>query len=99
MGKRKRVRTIMYADQPIYASELDLLHTPALQRLYDLHQLGLTDRVFIDASHSRLQHVVGVLEQADKITNAIVLNLGADPGKSLSYGAPQSSLPEASLRS
>ena len=54
--------------------EIDLLHTPALQRLYDLHQLGLTDRIYVDASHSRFHHVVGVLEQADKIVDAIVGN-------------------------
>lgn len=52
-----------------------MLHTPALQRLYDLHQLGLTDRVFIDASHSRLHHVVGVVHHADKLVSAIVHNL------------------------
>ena len=49
-------------DQRIRSAEFDL-HMPALERLYDLHQLGMTDRVFIDASHSRLHHVIGVLEQ------------------------------------
>jgi len=87
----------MYADQPIRAAELDLLNTPALQRLYDLHQLGLTDRVFIDASHSRIQHVVGVLEQADKITKAIIQNLRADPTRSLSYGSPEKQLTAAQM--
>jgi hypothetical protein len=41
MGKTRRIRTILYGDQKIAATELDLLHTPALQRLYDLHQLLL----------------------------------------------------------
>jgi HD superfamily phosphohydrolase len=73
--KFKRIRTLLYADQRFYRGELDLLHTPLLQRLYELHQLGLTDRVFIDASHSRLHHVVGVMEQAQKLCTALRENL------------------------
>ncbi len=73
--KNPRIRTLLYEDQRLNPGEIDLLHTPALQRLYDLHQLGLTDRVYIDASHSRLHHVVGVLEQADKIVDAIIQSL------------------------
>jgi HD superfamily phosphohydrolase len=40
-----RIRTALYDDQRFYKTEVDLLHTPALQRLYDLHQLGFSDRV------------------------------------------------------
>jgi hypothetical protein len=86
MSKPKRLRTILYGDQRVSPGELDLLNTPALQRLYELHQLGLTDRVFIDASHSRLHHVIGVLEQTEKITNAIVRNLKKDPQKTVACG-------------
>jgi HD superfamily phosphohydrolase len=77
----------MYGDEHLGAGEIDLLHTPMLQRLYDLHQLGLTDRVFIDASHSRLHHVVGVLEQTEKLVDAIIANLQANPGRELFYQA------------
>jgi HD superfamily phosphohydrolase len=75
MARQRRIRTIFYGDQAFTPAELELLHTPALQRLYDLHQLGLTDRVFIDASHSRLHHVVGVVYHADKLISAIAKNL------------------------
>ena len=75
MPKYKRIRTVLYGDQRISAGELEILHTPAMQRLYGLRQLGLTDRVFIDASHSRIHHVLGVLAQVDKLVNAIVGNL------------------------
>ena len=84
--RKNRIRTFLYDDQVILPGELDLLHTPSLQRLYDLHQLGLTDRVYIDASHSRLHHVVGVLEHVDKITSAIVANLRANPKKVFRFG-------------
>jgi len=70
----------------VFATELDLLHTPSMQRLYDLHQLGLTDRVFIDASHSRLHHVVGVLYQVDNLVKAIAKNLRSGPQRLFNFG-------------
>lgn len=79
--KTRRIRTVLYGDERLSAGEIDLLHTPALQRLYDLHQLGMTDRIYIDASHSRLHHVVGVLEQTEKLVAAIVQNLEANPDR------------------
>ncbi len=96
----RRIRTALYGDQSIESTELDLLHTPALQRLYELHQLGLADRVFVDASHSRLHHVLGVLEQVDNIVSAISENLERDSsGRSLGYatdgyGGTASSTPQ-----
>jgi uncharacterized protein len=75
MRTTKRIRTVLYGDQKLSSAELEVLHTPAMQRLYGLRQLGLTDRVFIDASHARLHHVVGVLHQVDKIVSAIISNL------------------------
>ncbi len=85
-NKSRRIRTVQHGDQSFTPTELDLLHTPALQRLYDLHQLGLADRIFIDASHARLHHVVGVVEQADNIMQAIMENLRKSPLDKLQYG-------------
>lgn len=105
-GPIRRIRTVLNGDQAVYSTELELLHTPSLQRLYGLHQLGLTDRVFIDASHSRLHHVVGVMEQASRLMRAIAENLarqgsrrfvlGQDPDddKSVTLTALPSSPPE-----
>src|ERR1041385_7488754 len=75
MKTAKRIRTVLYSDQRLSSAELEVLHTPAMQRLYGLKQLGMTDRVYIDASHARIQHVVGVLEQVDKLVGAIDQNL------------------------
>lgn len=83
MARTRRIRTIFYADQALTPAELEILHTPALQRLYDLHQLGLTDRVFIDASHSRLQHVVGVVHNADKLISSIAHSLRSESKSSV----------------
>lgn len=75
MKPNKRIRTVLYGDQRLSGAELEILHTPAMQRLYGLRQLGLTDRIFIDASHARIHHVVGVLEQVEKLVSAIINNL------------------------
>src|ERR1700733_11916270 len=80
MRATKRIRTVLYGDQRLSSAELEVLHTPAMQRLYDLRQLGLTDRVFIDASHARIHHVVGVLHQVDRIVCAIISNLKRNNG-------------------
>jgi HD superfamily phosphohydrolase len=94
----RRIRTVLYDDQKFSLTEIDLLHTPVLQRLYDLHQLGLTDRVFIDASHSRLHHVVGVVEQTEKMMRSIASNLQKAPNEVLFYaGGPPGGVSKASI--
>jgi len=75
VSTQKRIRTVLYGDQRLSSAELEILHTPAMQRLYGLRQLGLTDRVFIDASHARIHHVVGVLHHVDKLMSAIETNI------------------------
>jgi len=47
----------------------------------------MTDRIYIDASHSRLHHVVGVLEQTEKLVAAIVQNLAANSDRIFITGA------------
>lgn len=75
---KRRIRTVLYQDQRFTEAELDLLHTPSMQRLYDLRQLGFADRVFVDASHTRLAHVMGVMEIAMRLVEAICRNLDRD---------------------
>jgi HD superfamily phosphohydrolase len=94
----KRIRTVLYGDQRLSSAELEVLHTPAMQRLYGLRQLGLTDRVFIDASHARIHHVVGVLYQVDKIVSAIVSNLERNPGN-LQFRSPDGNTQTISAKS
>jgi len=89
MPRPKRIRTLLHKDQRIFPGELQVLHTRTFQRLYELHQLGLADRVFIDASHSRIHHVVGVLEQADKLVRSIAANLRLTPERHFEIGQPE----------
>lgn len=86
MSNNKRIRTALYGDQRLTSAELEVIHTPAMQRLYGLRQLGLTDRVFVDASHARIHHVVGVLEQVNKLVDAIYRNLLRRRDRKLSFG-------------
>lgn len=69
----KIVRTTLYGDQEFSRWELELIHTPIVQRLYDLKQLGFSDRVFPDAVHSRLNHVLGVAEMTSRMTARLEL--------------------------
>lgn len=92
MGTARRIRTLLHDDQPVESTELDLLHTPSMQRLYDLKQLGLADRVFVDATHCRLQHVIGVMEQIDRLVRTIADNLETRRQRVLEYRSPDGSI-------
>jgi HD superfamily phosphohydrolase len=70
-AKKKVVRTTLYGDQEFSRWELEIVHTPIFQRLYNLKQLGFTDRVFPDAVHSRFNHVLGVVEMAERMCNRL----------------------------
>lgn len=66
-GGSKIVRTTLYNDQEFSPFEIELLHTPIMQRLYSLKQLGFADKVFPDAVHSRFNHILGVTEMAERM--------------------------------
>jgi HD superfamily phosphohydrolase len=70
--RKKIVRTTLYGDQEFTLWEMEMLHTPLVQRLYDLKQLGLADRVFPDAVHSRFNHVLGVAEVSGRMADQLV---------------------------
>jgi len=65
--RKKTVRTTLYEDQEFTLWELEILHTPVMQRLYDLKQLGFADRVYPDAVHSRFNHILGVAEIIERM--------------------------------
>jgi HD superfamily phosphohydrolase len=51
--------------------ELAVLDTPLLQRLRDIHQIGLAYQVYPSARHSRLEHSLGVLVMASRIFDSL----------------------------
>src|SRR5579872_977225 len=70
--RKKTVRTTLYEDQEFTLWEMEILHTPVVQRLYNLKQLGFADRVFPDAVHSRFNHVLGVAEMAERMARRLM---------------------------
>jgi uncharacterized protein len=58
--------TIRYSWQ-----ELALLDTPLLQRLRDIHQVGLAFHIYPSARHSRFEHTLGVVAIASKTFDAL----------------------------
>ena len=66
-SKRKTLRTMIHEDIHFSPFEIEILHTPIFQRLYDLKQLGFSDRVFPDAIHSRFNHVLGVTHRVEQM--------------------------------
>jgi HD superfamily phosphohydrolase len=71
-SRPKVLRTNLYEDQEFSHFELEILHTPLYQRLYELKQLGYSDRVFPDAVHSRFNHLLGVAEVAGRMMDRII---------------------------
>ena len=84
----KIVRTRLYGDQDFSRFELEILHVPAMQRLYNLKQLGFTDRVFPDAVHSRFNHVLGATEVVEKMGRKLIAWLEAHGDQEFKYYVP-----------
>ncbi|MEM1873369.1 MAG: HD domain-containing protein [Acidilobaceae archaeon] len=63
----------------ITSEEYVLLQTPFLRRLHEIKQLGLAYLVFPTATHSRLEHSLGVTHLMHRIVSRVVAKAGADP--------------------
>jgi len=88
-NRPKIIRTTMYGDQEFSHFELELLHTPLLQRLYDLRQLGFSDRVYPDAIHSRFNHVLGATEMASRMADRLAIWLSQNTNLKFPYAIPE----------
>jgi HD superfamily phosphohydrolase len=53
--------------------ELAILDTPLIQKLRDIHQIGLAYQVYPSARHSRLEHSLGVLVMASRIFDSLAV--------------------------
>lgn len=83
--KEKTLRTVLYDDQQFSLWEMEILHTPIVQRLYDLKQLGFSDRVFPDAVHSRFNHILGVAEVARQMVENLIKWLKKNKDEEFSF--------------
>jgi len=51
--------------------EIAILDLPLIQRLRQIHQTSLSYLTYPAATHSRFEHTLGVLIQADKLINSL----------------------------
>ena len=56
--------------------ESALVNSRPVQRLRNIHQLGLTFLVFPGAEHSRFSHVLGAMHLAGRVYDALAAELG-----------------------
>lgn len=64
-------RDPLYGDVRLTEFEWEVLHTPEVQRLRFIKQLGLTNYIFSGAEHSRLSHSIGSLYRVEQILGTI----------------------------
>lgn len=67
----KRISDPVHGTIGLSPVEVDLINTPAFQRLRNVKQLGLAHYVFPGADYSRFAHSVGVCHVTGKILNAL----------------------------
>jgi HD superfamily phosphohydrolase len=70
----KTINDPIWGTIELYPWEVAILDSPLLQRLRGVSQLGLAYYVYPGASHSRLEHVLGVTEAADRMMRALERN-------------------------
>src|SRR5215210_514924 len=69
---RSKIQTIRCTGTVyLYGPELDIVDTPAFQRLAGIKQLGTSYLVFRGAVHTRFEHSLGTLQQAQNIIDAV----------------------------
>jgi len=57
--------------------ELVILDSPVVQRLRDIHQLGLAGFVYPAAGYSRFEHTIGTLYQTQRMVESVNRNARA----------------------
>jgi HD superfamily phosphohydrolase len=72
LDKEYKVRDLIYGFVKLNAQEMDIVNSPAFQRLRRIKQLALTDMVYPGASHTRFEHSLGVVQMATEMFDNIV---------------------------
>lgn len=81
----KSVRDPIYGFIGLTRKEIEIINTPAFQRLRRIKQLGNTHLVYPSANHTRFEHTLGVLHIANRMAHN--LNLGADEIEIIRFAA------------
>jgi uncharacterized protein len=67
----KIIHDAIWGTQRLYDNEVAILDTPLLQRLRQIHQTGFTYLTFPSVTHTRFDHTLGVLYQADRMARSL----------------------------
>ncbi|MFC7058580.1 HD domain-containing protein [Halovenus salina] len=67
----KNIRDPLYGFITVNEMELDVISTPAVQRLRRVAHLGLSDAVYPSATHSRFEHSLGVMHLAGELAESL----------------------------
>lgn len=70
----KVIHDALWGTQFVQSHELALIDTPLIQRLRRIKQTAFAYLIFPSATHSRLEHSMGVLFQSDKLLKALGQN-------------------------
>jgi HD superfamily phosphohydrolase len=76
----KEINDAIWGTIKISPLEVVVIDSPLVQRLRLIRQLGVVHWVYPGATHSRFEHSLGVLHQAQQLVNAINQASGAGPG-------------------
>lgn len=67
----REIRDAVHGFVLVEREEWPVLDSPLLQRLRDVHQLGMTYLVYPGASHKRFEHSLGVMDMAGRVYDVI----------------------------
>ncbi|MBA4387435.1 MAG: hypothetical protein C0404_05600 [Verrucomicrobia bacterium] len=75
-GSRKIVHDGLWGTLSLDGGELAFVDTPLFQRLRQIRQTGFAFLTYPSTTHTRLEHVLGVVYQADKLGHALLKSKG-----------------------
>jgi HD superfamily phosphohydrolase len=68
---KQEVRDALYGFVYLSRAEWDIINSPAFQRLRDVKQLAMGHVVYPGAIHTRFEHSIGCVHQADRILHQL----------------------------
>jgi HD superfamily phosphohydrolase len=68
---KQEVRDALYGFVYLNRAEWDIVNSPAFQRLRDIKQLAMGHMVYPGAVHTRFEHSIGCVHQADRILHQL----------------------------
>lgn len=75
---KRSIRDPVQGDIRLTEKEIEIIDTPQFQRLRHIRQLGMVYLVYPGALHTRFEHSLGTLEEAQRIIEAVNASPGSD---------------------